>query len=83
MGFREMNGVSGHDSVLQGYTGQGTTWAYAMNFGTNHAPSAGSIAGPVDLQSSALPLCYDCPHVIKEKTISICHSFCPFTFLSP
>ena len=32
-----------------------------MNFGRKHAPGAGSIGGPVDLQSSALPLCYGCP----------------------
>ena len=35
-----------------------------MNFVTNHAPDAGSIARPVDQQSSALPLCYGCPRVI-------------------
>ena len=31
-------------------------------FGKNHALGAGLIARPADLQSSALPLCYDCPH---------------------
>ena len=29
-----------------------------MNFVMNHAPGAGSIAQPVDQQSSVLPLCY-------------------------
>ena len=32
-----------------------------MNFVMNHAPYAGSIAQPDDLQSSVLPLCYGCP----------------------
>ena len=32
-----------------------------MNFGMNHAPGAGLIARPVDLQASELPLCYSCP----------------------
>ena len=27
----KMNGVSGHDSAVEGYTGPGTTWAYEMN----------------------------------------------------
>ena len=31
-------------------------------FGMNDAPGAGSIAQPVDRQSSTLPLCYGCPH---------------------
>ena len=35
-----------------------------MNFGMNHARGAGSIARPVDLQSSVLPLCYRCPEAI-------------------
>ena len=39
-----MNDVSGSDSALLGYTGQGTTWAREMNFGKNHAPVAGFIA---------------------------------------
>ena len=32
-----------------------------MNFGTNHAPGAVSIAGIFNLQSIALPLCTGCP----------------------
>ena len=44
-----MNGASGQNSAMQGYTGAGTTWANEMNFGRNHAPSARSITGPVDL----------------------------------
>ena len=31
-----------------------------MNFGMNHASGGGLIARPVDLQSSKLPVCYDC-----------------------
>ena len=36
-------------------------WLMRFILGVNHAPGAGSSAQPVDLQSSALPLCYDCP----------------------
>ena len=32
----------------------GTTWTNEMNFGMNHAPGAGLIALPVDMQYSAL-----------------------------
>ena len=51
-----MNGVLGHDSVLYVYTRPGTTWANEMNIVVNHAPGAGSIAQPVNYQSSMLPL---------------------------
>ena len=58
----------GHDAAMDNtilyYTGPGTTWANEMNFGMNHAPGAGLIARPVDLQSSVLPLCHDCPHKV-------------------
>ena len=37
-----INDALGH--ALQGYTEQGTTWVYRMNFVMNHAPGAGSIA---------------------------------------
>ena len=38
------------------------TWTNdEMNFGMSHASGAGSIARPVDLQNSALPLCHGCP----------------------
>ena len=56
-----MNGVLGHDSALQGYTGPGTAWSNGMNFVTNHAPGAESIAQPLNQQSSMLPLCYGRP----------------------
>ena len=46
-----------HDVTLFGYTLLGTTWANEMMFGINHAPGAGPIACPVDLQSRALLLC--------------------------
>ena len=45
----KMNGVSGYDSGLKGYTGPGTIWVNGMNFGMKHAPRAGLIARPVDL----------------------------------
>ena len=55
-----MNSVSSHNSVL--YTGYnnrlGITWANELNFGMKHAPDAGSIARPVALQTSTLPLCH-------------------------
>ena len=56
-----MNGVLGHNSALQGYAGSGTTWANDMPFVMNHDPGAGSLARPIDLQSSALPLCHGYP----------------------
>ena len=40
---RRMHGLLGQDSALQGYAGPEKTWANEMNFGLNHAPSAGSI----------------------------------------
>ena len=40
---------------------KGTTWANEMNFSMKHAPSAGSIDRPVDLQSNAVLLCNGCP----------------------
>ena len=39
-----------------------TTWANAINFVMNDVTDAGSIARPINLQSSALPLCYGCPY---------------------
>ena len=56
-----MNDLLGHNSALQGYTAPGTTQAKEMNFVMNHAPGAGSIAQPVDRQSSALPLYHGRP----------------------
>ena len=40
------------NSAGKGYTGLGTTWDNEMNFVMNNAPGAGSIAPPVDQQSS-------------------------------
>ena len=56
---------------LEGYTGPGTTWDDEMNFVMNHAPGAGSIARPVDQQSSALPLCYGRPNACRPLYIKI------------
>ena len=39
-----MIAVLGHNSALYGYAGPETTWDNEMNFVTNHAPGAGSIA---------------------------------------
>ena len=36
-----MKGVYGHDAILQGYAGPGTTWANEMNFVMNHVSGAG------------------------------------------
>ena len=52
----EMIGALG----LEGYTGPRTTWANEMSFVVKHAPGAGFIARPVDLQSSAQPLYHRC-----------------------
>ena len=61
-----MSGVLVHNSVLLGYVGPWTTLGNEINFDVSHAPGSGSLAGFVDLQSSALPLCHGCPytHVI-------------------
>ena len=40
--------VLSHDSELQGFMMQGTTWVNEMNIVVNHPPVAGSIARPVD-----------------------------------
>ena len=49
-----MNAVLGYCKAILGRGKHG------MNFVMNHAPGAGSIARPVDQQSSTLPLCYGC-----------------------
>ena len=69
--MNEMNGVSGHDSVLYGYTGQGITWANEMNFGMKHAPGAGSITRSVDQTSSVLPLPHGCPLLTFYNIVQI------------
>ena len=56
----KINGALGRNSALQGYLESGTTWANEMHCGMNHAPGAGSIARPVDLQPSAILLCNGC-----------------------
>ena len=57
-----MNGVVGHDTTLQGYTGLGPTRVNEMNFVMDYAPCAGLITQPVNQQSSMVPLCYCCPY---------------------
>ena len=87
-----MNGVLGHNSALEGYTGLGKTWANEMSVGMNHAPGAGSIARPADLQTSALILCHGCLNtwllISSHQTLSKCvrytvltHSVLLATFL--
>ena len=61
-----MHGLLCHDSTLKGYTESGTTWANGMKFGLNHGPDAGSTTRSIDLQSNALPLCYNCPQLRDE-----------------
>ena len=56
-----MNSVLG--SALYVILGMTKTWDSEMNFVVNHAPSAGSIAWPVDPQYSTLPLYHGCPFV--------------------
>ena len=41
------------------------------NFCMKHAPGAGLIVGPVDLQSSVLSLCYGCPLIMTTTTMMI------------
>ena len=57
----------GQDAAMWGYTVPGTTWANEMNFCMSQAPGAEFIARLVDLQSSMLPLCYDCPYTSLER----------------
>ena len=59
-----MNGVLDHD---EGYTGSGTILANEINFIMNHARGAGSIAPPVEQQSSALPLYHGCPSLLIQS----------------
>ena len=55
-----------------GYTGLGTTWAYQINFGINHAPGAGSNTWSADMLSSVLPRCHIFYHnYIKKKTTKL------------
>ena len=49
--LQSMNGVFGHNYALGGYTGPGQLGLMKWIFGMKHAPGAGSIARPVDLQS--------------------------------
>ena len=46
-----------------------------MHFGTNHAPGAGLIALPVDLQSGTIPLRYNCPHHNKTPRLAELHLY--------
>ena len=48
----------------------GTIWASEMNFDMNHALGAGSIARPVDLQSSSLPLCYKMRGSMRKSVLT-------------
>ena len=50
-----------------------------MNFVMNHAPGAGSIARPVDQQSSAIPraLYHGCPLKLTDKRV-VCMFFLSF-----
>ena len=64
-----MNGLSGHDSALVRLYWTRKTCANDMNFGINHAPGGGSIAQPLDPQSSALLLYYGYPPTNSGSTI--------------
>ena len=55
-------------AMMLGFTGPGSTWDNEMNFGLKHAPGAGLIAPPVDLQSSMLRLCY---HILLSYVYSM------------
>ena len=68
-----MAGVLGHDYALLAYTGPGATWTNKMNFAMNHSPGTGSIVGPVDQWSSALPLSYGCPQSDASLLLVIKH----------
>ena len=42
-----------------------------MNNVMNYAPGAGSLARPVDQQSSTLPLCYGCPLSMQQENMVV------------
>ena len=46
----------------------GTTWAKGVSISMNHAPGPVSLARPVDLQPSVLPLCYGCTSLFLGST---------------
>ena len=69
-----MNGALGHDSALLGYIGPGTTCANEMNFGMNHAPDAGSIIQPVDLQPSTQYNCATTAPICQVNQILKSHT---------
>ena len=58
-----MNTVLGPNSMRLYWAG--VNLVYAINFGMNHSPGAGSIARPVDLQSST-PLLYHGCHGLEN-----------------
>ena len=61
----QLNGVLGHTSAPEEFTGLGATWANEIYFGMNKPQVQNkSIVRPVDLQDSALPLCHGCPILI-------------------
>ena len=65
-----MNGVLGHDSTLVRLYWAGVTQVNEVNLIMKHVPGAGSIARPVDQQSSALPLYHGCLLLDFRKKIS-------------
>ena len=54
-----------------GHTGLGTALVNEMNFGMDHATGAGLSTPPVNLQSSALPLCNGCTPVTTINTAGL------------
>ena len=62
-----MNPLS-HDSTLVRLYWAGDNLVNEMNFVMNHASGAGSIARPVDQQSSAMPLYHGCLHIGEEES---------------
>ena len=54
------------------WSGYNLGWWNEMNFIRSHASGGGSIARPIDLQSSALPLCYAPPLPTSVYTTAQC-----------
>ena len=75
-------------SILQSKaSGTGTTWANVMNSWMNHAPDAGLITWPFDLQSNTVPICYGCTlsntaYKSHNKYIYFMHSASGIYFIS-
>ena len=76
-----MNAVLGHDSALVRLYWAGVNLGNEMNFVMNCTPGAGSLAQPVDQQSSVLRLYHGCPLVIIYEQGGVTQLTCKSWFM--